>query len=209
MADDAGQWRRTTPLPARTEAQPLPGRQPSLSLSAEPGPERDWSSARGARFAPSATPPTPSGLRKESSGQGREREFREREFTPSVADEVNQWRSAKPLVEPTRGTSGGRELPPHQRPGVGSEQSSPRMADAESTVSADFNAGIFELTGCSGHAGRSYVHLYWRRLHCQLPTHPPMTANGDHQGRLLLSPRPAADKAVSTEKVSTSASSAL
>ncbi len=45
----------------------------------------------------------PSGLRRESSGPGREREFRERDFTPSVADEVNQWRSAKPLVDPTRG----------------------------------------------------------------------------------------------------------
>ena len=123
-ADDAGQWRRTTPLPARADA-PVPRQRPSFS--AEPGPDRDWSAARGSKFTPSATPPTPSGLRRDSSGPGREREY-----VPSAADEVNQWRSARPLVEPIRG--GGRDLPPHQRSEVGSAMSSPSLAEAESTV---------------------------------------------------------------------------
>jgi hypothetical protein len=51
----------------------------------------------------------------------------------SAADEVNQWRSAKPMVEPTRG--GGKDAPPHQRPSLGPGQSSPSLAEAESTVS--------------------------------------------------------------------------
>ena len=65
----------------------------------------------------------PGGLRRDSSGPGREREF-----VPSAADEVDQWRSAKPLVE----AKGARD----QRPAVlGSGQSSPSMAETETTVS--------------------------------------------------------------------------
>lgn len=128
-ADDAGQWRRTTPLPARADAAPIPHR--GSSFSAEPGPERDWSAARGTRFTPSATPLTPSGLRRESSGPGRDREFGQ---GPSAADEVNQWRSARPMVEPSQGPGAGREALPNQRPSIGSGNSSPSMADAESTV---------------------------------------------------------------------------
>ncbi|ORY29312.1 hypothetical protein BCR39DRAFT_532257 [Naematelia encephala] len=123
VADEAGQWRRTTPLPAR-EAAPAARRTSSFNTGAEAQPDRDWGAARGSRFTPSANvPPTPSGLRRESGGPDRERDF-----APSAADEVNQWRSSKPLAEVK-----GRDVPPLHR---GSEEPhSPSLADTEPTWS--------------------------------------------------------------------------
>ncbi|WVR03576.1 hypothetical protein IAU60_000568 [Kwoniella sp. DSM 27419] len=121
-ADETSQWRRTTPLPAR-EA-PAPRRTSSFAPS-EGGADRDWSAARGARFTPA--PPAPGGdFRRDSSGAGRAREV-----VPSHADEIDQWRSSRPMAEVK---PAGRELPPHQRE-MASGQSSPGLADTESTWS--------------------------------------------------------------------------
>ncbi|OCF59613.1 hypothetical protein L486_02285 [Kwoniella mangroviensis CBS 10435] len=125
-AEESNQWRRATPLPARTDA-PTPARRTSSFSPAEPGPDRDWSAARGARFTPAA--PAPSNeFRRDSSGAGRVRE----PPVPTAADEVDQWRSNKPLVE---AKVGSRDLPPHQRGGPESGQSSPGLADTENTWS--------------------------------------------------------------------------
>nr|XP_018266722.1 uncharacterized protein I303_00697 [Kwoniella dejecticola CBS 10117]OBR88880.1 hypothetical protein I303_00697 [Kwoniella dejecticola CBS 10117] len=124
-AEESNQWRRATPLPARDA--PTPARRTSSFAPSEPGPERDWGSARGAKFTPA--PPAPSNdFRRDSSGAGRARE----PLTPTAADEVNQWRSNKPLAE---AKADSRDLPPHQRGGPASGQSSPGLADTENTWS--------------------------------------------------------------------------
>ena len=56
---------------------------------------------------------------------------------PSMADEADRWRSNKPLVD-VRGP-GGQD---RQRGGMMSEQSSPGLADTESTVSIPACAGL-------------------------------------------------------------------
>ncbi|WWC85850.1 uncharacterized protein L201_000717 [Kwoniella dendrophila CBS 6074] len=123
-AEESNQWRRATPLPARTEA-PAPARRTPSFSPAEPGPDRDWGSARGARFTPA--PPAPSNeFRRDSSGAGRVRE----PPTPSVSDEVDQWRSNKPMAE---AKSGPRDL--QRAGGPPSGQSSPGLADTENTWS--------------------------------------------------------------------------
>ncbi|WWD22535.1 hypothetical protein CI109_107028 [Kwoniella shandongensis] len=135
VAEEASQWRRTTPLPARTETPSSGGarRGPPSTFGAgapaggEPGPDRDWGAARGARFTP-APPVAPENIRRDSSGAGRVRDFP----VSTHADEVDQWRSNKPLAEARGGA--GRDLPPHQR-GAPAEQGSPSMADTESTWS--------------------------------------------------------------------------
>lgn len=116
-ADEASQWRRSGPLPARDP----PAQHRSFGgAGVSDGPDRDWGAARGAKFAPS----------RESSGYGHAREPREREehHHHSVADDVNQWRSSKPLVEAATGGAqrGAREAPPHKPAG---------LADTESTWS--------------------------------------------------------------------------
>ena len=121
-ADEASQWRRSGPLPTRDPA-PQPRRQGSFNDAPRSEGDRDWSAARGARFTPSV-PATPSGLRRDSSGPGRERE---RE--PSAADDAGQWRSARPLVDIKESQQ------PRERPGFASGQSSPSLADTEQTVS--------------------------------------------------------------------------
>ncbi|KAK8845586.1 hypothetical protein IAR55_006302 [Kwoniella newhampshirensis] len=132
-AEEASQWRRTTPLPSRTAEAPSStgARRPqtsSFGAGAEPGPERDWGAARGARFTP-APPIAPSAIRRDSSGAGRVRDFP----VSTHADEVDQWRSNKPLAEARGGA--GRELPPHQRGGPVSDQGSPSLAETEQTWS--------------------------------------------------------------------------
>lgn len=122
-AEEASQWRRAGPLPARDA--PTPRRGPSFAAeSGERPPERDldWGAARGARFTPA--PPT-SDFRRNSSGAGRERES---QYSPGVADNANQWRSNKPAAVVVESA---------QRPGprVGSGQSSPGLAETEQTVS--------------------------------------------------------------------------
>jgi translation initiation factor 4B len=136
-AEESNQWRRATPLAPREAPAMAPRRGGSFNSPTEPGPDRDWGAARGARFVPA---PPPSGLRRDSSGMGREREGgREREVTPTVADDASQWRSAKPLVTPASAVPGRREAPPHQSgagAGAGaSETPSPSLAETESTVS--------------------------------------------------------------------------
>lgn len=143
-ADEASQWRRATPLPAREATAPPARRGGSYSDSPAGGAgvERDWGAARGARFTPAPPTPLGGGLRRDSSGPGREREFREpRE--PSQADEAGQWRSARPLVEAVAAPSGGpggprRDAPPHV---AGGGQSSPGLADTEQTVRRDCPVG--------------------------------------------------------------------
>ncbi|WRT63805.1 uncharacterized protein IL334_000730 [Kwoniella shivajii] len=124
-AEESNQWRRATPVAPRADA-PTPARRTPSFSPAEPGPDRDWGAARGARFTPA--PPVPAGeFRRDSSGAGRVRDV-----TPGVADEVDQWRSNKPFAEPK---AGSRDLPPHQRGGPPSGQSSPGLADSENTWS--------------------------------------------------------------------------
>jgi translation initiation factor 4B len=132
-AEESNQWRRATPLAPREAPAMAPRRGSSFNSPTEPGPDRDWGAARGARFVPA---PPASGLGRDSSGMGREREGgREREVTPTVADDASQWRSAKPLVTPASAAPGRREAPPHQA-GVGAgEAPSPSLAETESTVS--------------------------------------------------------------------------
>lgn len=126
-ADEASQWRRSGPLPAR-DPPPAARRQGSYS-DAPAGGDRDWSAARGARFTPSV-PATPSGLRRDSSGPGREREFRERE--PSMADDAGQWRSSRPLVDIKEGQQQQQQ---QGRGGFASGQTSPSLAETEQTWS--------------------------------------------------------------------------
>ncbi|OCF31221.1 translation initiation factor 4B [Kwoniella heveanensis CBS 569] len=130
-AEESNQWRRSGPLPTRNDA-PAPARRTSSFSPAEPGPDRDWSAARGARFTPAPPAPAHAGgdFRREGSGAGRVRE----PLPPSHADETDQWRSKKPLAE-LKPTPSGRDVPPHQRPGLESGQSSPGLADTESTWS--------------------------------------------------------------------------
>ncbi|WVQ93581.1 hypothetical protein IAU59_000656 [Kwoniella sp. CBS 9459] len=131
-AEESNQWRRATPLPSRTDAA-APARRTSSFSPSEPGPERDWSSARGARFTPAPPAPAHAGggdFRREGSGAGRVRE----PLPPSHADETDQWRSKKPMAD-LKATPSGRDVPPHQRPGLESGQSSPGLADTESTWS--------------------------------------------------------------------------
>ncbi|WVF65950.1 hypothetical protein IAT40_000688 [Kwoniella sp. CBS 6097] len=130
-AEESNQWRRSGPLPSRADA-PTPARRTSSFSPAEPGPDRDWSAARGARFTPAPPAPAHSGgdFRRETSGAGRVRE----PLPPSHADETDQWRSKKPMGE-LKPTPSGRDVPPHQRPGLESGQSSPGLADTESTWS--------------------------------------------------------------------------
>jgi translation initiation factor 4B len=126
-ADESNQWRRTTPLPQREGASNAPRRDFSgpggAGGAAASDADRDWSAARGAKFAPS----------RESSGYGRSREDRPprepREHEPTAADEADQWRSTRPLAPavatPAAGR-GGRDAPPHRATGP---------ADTESTWS--------------------------------------------------------------------------
>jgi translation initiation factor 4B len=123
-------------LPSR-EAAPMPGarRQPSFN-NAEPGPERDWSAARGSRFTPSAPGAGAGGAGgfRNDAPRGDRFESRGDRFAaplePSQADEVDQWRSSKPMVEPRSTSQRG-----FQREGpVASGQSSPGLADTEQTV---------------------------------------------------------------------------
>lgn len=139
VADDASQWRRTTPLPAREQASaPAARRQGSYNdAGAGGGADRDWGAARGARFTPAPPAPSSGGMRRDSSGPGRERE----PMMPSHADEANQWRSAKPMAEIRR------EAPPHQAAGP----TSPSMADTEQTVS-----GFVYLGDCTRGISRDY-----------------------------------------------------
>lgn len=117
-ADEASQWRRSGPLPTRE-----PPAQRRTFSGASDGQDRDWGAARGAKFTPS----------RESSGYGQPREPREEQHHHSVADDVNQWRSSKPLVEAARpAPAAGREAPPHRPSGP---------ADTESTVSLKSEAG--------------------------------------------------------------------
>ncbi|WVN89222.1 uncharacterized protein L203_104440 [Cryptococcus depauperatus CBS 7841] len=106
-AEEASQWRRSTPLPTR---------EPSYA----PSSDLDWSSVRGAKFVPA--PPSAGPLRRNSSGLGRSREPRE----PSAGDNVDQWRSNRPLAD----IKAGRDTPPHQA-GANSGASSPSIADKE------------------------------------------------------------------------------
>jgi translation initiation factor 4B len=95
-----------------------PPRRTFSGVSSNAGSEdRDWSSARGAKFTPSS---------RESSGYGRAREHEP--AGPTAADEAGQWRSARPLVEaqPERRGPGARDAPPHRPSGP---------ADTESTWS--------------------------------------------------------------------------
>ncbi|GMK58064.1 hypothetical protein CspeluHIS016_0500960 [Cutaneotrichosporon spelunceum] len=112
VADESNSWRRVTPLPARDP----PRRTFSGVSSAAGSDDRDWGAARGAKFTPSS---------RESSGYGRAREHEPMHST--AADEANQWRSARPLVNaaPERSSS-GRDAPPHRPAG---------LADTESTWS--------------------------------------------------------------------------
>lgn len=118
-ADEASQWRRATPIVARDA--PAPRRQFSGAGAPGAGDEdRDWSSARGAKFTPA--PPA-----RESGFGGRSREH---SHEPTAADEAGQWRSSRPFVEapPSR-----REAPPHRPAG---------LADTESTWSRGTRAPV-------------------------------------------------------------------
>ena len=128
-ADSASEWRRSGPLPAR-EAPALTRRQPSFADRPVEA-DRDWSGVRGAKFV--ASPNLPSfardgdqGFSRSSSGYGRDRLSAE----PGLADDADQWRSSRPLVEGTpasRGPSGS---------GFGRESSGePSAAETEATVS--------------------------------------------------------------------------
>lgn len=153
-ADEASQWRRATPLPARDVAPQSARRGGSYNDSpAGAGVERDWGAARGAKFTPAPPAPMGGGLRRDSSGPGREREFREpRE--PSAADEAGQWRSSRPLVEAAApaGPGSRRDAPPHVGQGG---QSSPGLADTEQTVGHDLGLGFYAGADFSGRAEQS------------------------------------------------------
>ncbi|KAI9635764.1 uncharacterized protein MKK02DRAFT_33115 [Dioszegia hungarica] len=131
-AEEASQWRRTGPLPAR-DAAPAPRRGTSFTSSpAEGGAERDWGAARGARFTPSPQVAPSSqfgGERREYGRESRENSMPGRsreEMGPSQADDASAWRSSKPLIDVRAADAG---------PGRSSEQSSPGLADTESTWS--------------------------------------------------------------------------
>ncbi|WVQ80939.1 hypothetical protein IAT38_003046 [Cryptococcus sp. DSM 104549] len=130
MAEEASQWRRSTPLPAREPAAGAGAPRRSGFTPAEPQADRDWSAARGARFVPAAPSPSGPGARREF-GSGRE----PRE--PGASDTADKWRSNKPLAEARAAPGpGGRDLPPHQQAAAGGEGPvSPGLADTEQTWS--------------------------------------------------------------------------
>lgn len=135
-------------MPTR-EAAPAPRRGDSFNSSPREGgsgggAERDWGAARGAKFTPSTQVAAgsqfggggreSSQFSRESSQFGREsrensqpgRQREEMPMGPSHADEASAWRSSKPLAEIKA---------QEPAPGRSSEQSSPGLADTESTVS--------------------------------------------------------------------------
>lgn len=121
-AEEASQWRRSTPLASR-ESSSQPSRR--TGGPSEPAADLDWSVARGAKFTPSAPAAPLSGVRRDSSGPGHAREPRD----PGVSDTADQWRSNKPLAEKV-----DRDVPPHQA-GVAPPIVSPSLADTEQTWS--------------------------------------------------------------------------
>ncbi|OXG24435.1 translation initiation factor 4B [Cryptococcus neoformans Tu259-1] len=121
-AEEASQWRRSTPLASR-ESSSQPSRR--TGGPSEPAADLDWSVARGAKFTPSAPAAPLSGVRRDSSGPGHTREPRD----PGVSDTADQWRSNKPLAEKV-----DRDVPPHQA-GVAPPIVSPSLADTEQTWS--------------------------------------------------------------------------
>ncbi|ODN96241.1 hypothetical protein I350_08243 [Cryptococcus amylolentus CBS 6273] len=122
QAEEASQWRRSTPLPSR-EPSSAPGRRDGPT----PGPssDLDWSTARGSRFTPA---PPSQFMDRESSGAGRPREMRE---NAGVSDSADKWRSSKPLADIK---AAGRDAPPHQA-GAPAGPTSPSAADTETTWS--------------------------------------------------------------------------
>ncbi|KAE8543272.1 hypothetical protein D1P53_000763 [Cryptococcus gattii VGV] len=121
-AEEASQWRRSTPLASR-ESSSQPSRR--TGGPSEPAADLDWSVARGAKFTPSAPAAPHSGIRRDSSGPGHAREPRD----PGVSDTADQWRSSRPLAEKL-----DRDVPPHQA-GVAPPIVAPSLADTEQTWS--------------------------------------------------------------------------
>lgn len=121
-AEEASQWRRSTPLASR-ESSSQPSRR--TGGPSEPAADLDWSVARGAKFTPAAPAAPHSGIRRDSSGPGHAREPRD----PGVSDTADQWRSSKPLAEKL-----DRDVPPHQA-GVAPPIVAPSLADTEQTWS--------------------------------------------------------------------------
>lgn len=151
-AEESAQWRRAGPLPTRDS--PAMGSGPrgpggpggpgpmSSQFSSAPDSERDWGSARGAKFVPSSNTNGAGagaagaggfgGMRREGSGGGFRREDAphtqgrygqgQEGMGPSAADEAGAWRSSKPLVQAPVQQQREREV------------SAPGLADTESTV---------------------------------------------------------------------------
>jgi translation initiation factor 4B len=118
--------------------RPTGGAPGAGQFSSAPEAERDWGSARGAKFVPAPAAPVGGGMRREGSGGGFRREEaphnsnRDAGMGPSVADDASAWRSSKPLVQaqaPAQGQGQGQQGQGQQ--GV----STPGLADTETTVS--------------------------------------------------------------------------
>nr|XP_019014535.1 uncharacterized protein I206_00618 [Kwoniella pini CBS 10737]OCF53316.1 hypothetical protein I206_00618 [Kwoniella pini CBS 10737] len=211
-AEESSQWRRATPLAAR-EA-PIPARRTSSFAPSEPGPDRDWGAARGARFTPA--PPAPANdFRRDSSGAGRLRE----PPTPTAADEVDQWRSNKPLAE---AKAGPRDLPPHTRGGPASGQSSPGLADTENTWSrgTKVRTPAAEVPPARSPVQPATEERDWRSARGTPATSQPGSADGEspkqppaplERRRLQLAPRsvPATPSTASIESESPSSKSSI
>lgn len=122
MAEEASQWRRTGPLPAREPAMGGArgggGRYDDAPRGGGGGfggsgggfdaSERDWSAARGAKFTPAG--PSASGGFAPREPRERDAGFAPREDGPSMADLPDDWRGNRPAraaPPPSSGPAGG------------------------------------------------------------------------------------------------------